>query len=187
MDTNSLAYTKWECKYHIVFAPKYRRQVIYKDIKADVGQILGTLCRRKGIETIEAECCSNHIHMLVRILPKYSVSEIVGYLKGKSSLMISDILAAAAINACNRFHLRVPEDVMVMGFDNVDICTMIRPSITTVSQPKFQLGYTASEILIDLLHNSNTNARNLLLSTELIIRESATSLGNEIASPTSKT
>ena len=91
------------------------------------------------------------------------------------------------INACNRFHLRVPEDVMVMGFDNVDICTMIRPSITTVSQPKFQLGYTASEILIDLLHNSNTNARNLLLSTELIIRESATSLGNEIASPTSKT
>ena len=100
---------------------------------------------------------------------------------------VSDILAAAAINACNRFHLRVPEDVMVMGFDNVDICTMIRPSITTVSQPKFQLGYTASEILIDLLHNSNTNARNLLLSTELIIRESATSLGNEIASPTSKT
>ena len=90
MDTNSLAYTKWECKYHIVFAPKYRRQVIYKDIKADVGQILGTLCRRKGIEIIEAECCSNHIHMLVRILPKYSVSEIVGYLKGKSTLMIYD-------------------------------------------------------------------------------------------------
>ena len=81
---------KWECKYHIVFAPKYRRQgqVIYKDIKADVGQILGTLCRRKGIEIIEAECCPDHIHMLVRIPPKYSVSEIVGYLKGKNSLMI---------------------------------------------------------------------------------------------------
>ena len=61
MDVNSLAHTKWECKYHIVFAPKYRRQVIYKDIKADVGQILGTLCRRKGIEIIEAECCSDHI------------------------------------------------------------------------------------------------------------------------------
>ena len=70
MDTNSLAHTKWECRYHIVFAPKYRRQVIYKDIKADVGQILGTLCRRKGIEIIEAECCSDHIHMLVRIPPK---------------------------------------------------------------------------------------------------------------------
>ena len=62
MDVNSLAHTKWDCKYHIVFAPKYRRQVIYKDIKADVGQILGTLCRRKGIEIIEAECCSDHIH-----------------------------------------------------------------------------------------------------------------------------
>ena len=88
MNVNSLAHTKWECKYHIVFAPKYRRQVIYKDIKADVGQILGLLCRRKGIEIIEAECCPDHIHMLVRIPPKYSVSEIVGYLKGKSSLMI---------------------------------------------------------------------------------------------------
>ena len=80
MDNNSLAHTKWECKYHIVFAPKYRRQVIYKDIKADMGQILGTLCRRKGIEIIEAECCSDHIHMQVRIPPKYFVSEIVVYL-----------------------------------------------------------------------------------------------------------
>ena len=85
---NSLAHTKWECKYHIVFAPKYRRQVIYKKIKADVGQILGTLCRRKGIEIIEAEACPDHIHMLVRIPPIYSVLEIMGYLKGKSSLMI---------------------------------------------------------------------------------------------------
>lgn len=88
MDVNSLAHTKWECKYHIVFVPKYRRQVIYKQIRADVGEILGSLCRRKGIEIIEAECCPDHIHMLVRIPPKYSVSEIVGYLKGKSSLMI---------------------------------------------------------------------------------------------------
>ena len=88
MDVNSLAHTKWECKYHIVFAPKYRRQIIYKAIRADVGEILGSLCRRKGIKIIEAECCSDHIHMLVRIPPKYSVSEIVGYLKGKSSLMI---------------------------------------------------------------------------------------------------
>ena len=65
MDINSLAHTKWECKYHIVFAPKYRRQVIYKDIKADVGQILGTLCRRKGIEIIEAECMPDHILEMV--------------------------------------------------------------------------------------------------------------------------
>ena len=86
MDNNSLAHTKWDCKYHLVFAPKYRRQVIYKDIKADVGQILGTLCRRKGIEIIEAQCMPDHIPMLVSIPPKYAVSEVVGYLKGKSSL-----------------------------------------------------------------------------------------------------
>ena len=88
MDVNSLAHTRWECKYHIVFAPKYRRQVIYKDIKADVGEILGTLCRRKGIEIIEAECCSDHIHMLVEIPPKIAVSSFMGYLKGKSSTML---------------------------------------------------------------------------------------------------
>lgn len=88
MDNNSLAHTKWECKYHLVFAPKYRRQIIYGKIKADVAQILSPLCKRKGIEIIEAECCRDHVHMLVRIPPKYSVSEIMGYLKGKSSLMI---------------------------------------------------------------------------------------------------
>ena len=88
MDMNSLAHTTWECKYHLVFAPKYRRQIIYGKIKADVAQILSTLCKRKGIEIIEAECCKDHVHMLVRIPPKYSVSEIMGYLKGKSSLMI---------------------------------------------------------------------------------------------------
>ena len=70
-------------KYHPAFAPKYRRQVIYKDIKADVGQILGTLCRRKGIEIIEAQCMPDHIHMLVSIPPKYAVSEVVGISKEK--------------------------------------------------------------------------------------------------------
>lgn len=88
MDKNSLAHTRWECKYHLVFAPKYRRPIVYGKIKADVARILSELCKRKGIEIIEAECCRDHIHMLVRIPPKYSVSEIMGYLKGKSSLMI---------------------------------------------------------------------------------------------------
>ena len=88
MDNNSLSHTKWECKYQIVFAPKYRRKAIYKDIRADVGRILSELCRRKGIEILAAEACIDHIHMFVRIPPKYSVSEIMGYLKGKSSLMI---------------------------------------------------------------------------------------------------
>ena len=90
MDTNSLAHTKWECKYHLVFAPKYRRRIIYGELRQEIGQILRDLCNRKGIEIIEAEACPDHIHMLVRIPSKYSVSEIMGYLKGKSSLIIFD-------------------------------------------------------------------------------------------------
>ena len=90
LDTESLAHTKWNCKYHIVFAPKYRRQVIYGKIKSDIGQILRKLCEHKGVEIIEAEACPDHIHMLVSIPPKYSISQIMGYLKGKSSLMIFD-------------------------------------------------------------------------------------------------
>ena len=88
MDVNSLSHTKWNCKYHIVFAPKYRRKVIYGQLYKDIANILSTLCKRKGVKIVEAECCKDHIHMLVRIPPKYSVSEIMGYLKGKSSLMI---------------------------------------------------------------------------------------------------
>ena len=88
LDTESLSHTKWNCKYHIVFAPKYRRQVIYGKIKTDIGQILRKLCEYKGVEIIEAEACPDHIHMLVSIPPKYSISQIMGYLKGKSSLMI---------------------------------------------------------------------------------------------------
>ena len=88
MDKNSLAHTKWNCKYHIVFAPKYRRQIIYGKIRVEIGRILRTLCERKGIEIHEAEACPDHIHMLVSIPPKYSVSQIMGYLKGKSSMLI---------------------------------------------------------------------------------------------------
>ena len=90
IDTNSIAHTTWNCKYHIVFAPKYRRQVIYGKIKGDIGQILRKLCEWKGVEIIEAEACPDHIHMLVSIPPKISVSSFMGYLKGKSSLMIFD-------------------------------------------------------------------------------------------------
>lgn len=88
MDTESLAHTKWNCNYHIVFAPKYRRLVIYGKLKRDIGKILRDLCARKGIEIIEAELCRDHVHMLVKIPPKTSVSAFVGYLKGKSTLMI---------------------------------------------------------------------------------------------------
>ena len=87
-DTESLTHTTWECKYHIVFAPKYRRQVIYNDIKKDIGVILRKLCEYKGIEIVEAQLMPDHVHMLVKIPPKYSVAQIMGYLKGKSSIMI---------------------------------------------------------------------------------------------------
>lgn len=90
MDIDSLAHSKWNCKYHIVFAPKYRRQVIYGKIKADIGRILRLLCERKGVEIIEANACPDYIHMLVSIPPKLSVAQFMGYLKGKSSLMIFD-------------------------------------------------------------------------------------------------
>ena len=89
-DINSLSHSRWRCKYHIVFAPKYRRQVIYGKIKADVGKILRELCERKGVEIEAAECCKDHIHMLVSIPPHLSVSQFMGYLKSKSSLMIFD-------------------------------------------------------------------------------------------------
>ena len=89
-DINSLSHSKWRCKYHIVFAPKYRRQVIYGDIRQDIGKVLRTLCEHKKVEIIEVELCPDHVHMLVSIPPNISVSQFVGYLKGKSSLMIFD-------------------------------------------------------------------------------------------------
>lgn len=90
IDNNSLTHSTWNCKYHIVFAPKYRRQVIYGKIRMDIGKIIRTLCEQKGVEIIEAEACLDHIHLLVSIPPKLSVSAFMGYLKGKSSLMIFD-------------------------------------------------------------------------------------------------
>ena len=86
MDNQSLAHTSWNCKYHIVFAPKYRRREIFGKLRTDIRKILRMLCQRKKIEIIEAECCIDHVHMLVKIPPKHSVSYIIGYLKGKSLL-----------------------------------------------------------------------------------------------------
>ena len=86
--TDSLAHTTWECKYHIVFAPKFRRHEIYGMLKQEIGAILRELCRRKDVEIIEAEACPDHIHMYVSLPPKLSVSSFMGYLKGKSTLII---------------------------------------------------------------------------------------------------
>ena len=88
MDVNSLAHTKWNCKYHVVFAPKFRRKLIYNQLRKDIGKIIRMLCDRKGIEIIEAELCPDHVHMLIRIPPKMSVAGAIGYLKGKSTLLI---------------------------------------------------------------------------------------------------
>ncbi|WP_303000679.1 IS200/IS605 family transposase [uncultured Eubacterium sp.] len=88
MDNNTLSHTTWNCKYHIVFAPKYRRKAIYGKLYEDIGRILRMLCERKKVNIIEAELCPDHVHILVEIPPSISVSSFVGYLKGKSTLMI---------------------------------------------------------------------------------------------------
>ena len=88
MDVNSLSHSKWNCKYHIVFAPKFRRKVAYGALRQDIANILSMLCKRKGVNIVEAEICPDHVHMLVVIPPNISVASFVGYLKGKSTLMI---------------------------------------------------------------------------------------------------
>ena len=90
MDVNSLAHTKWNCKYHIVFAPKYRRKIAYGKLKQDIANILSMLCKRKNVKIVEAEICPDHVHMLVELPPNISVSSFMGYLKGKSALMMFD-------------------------------------------------------------------------------------------------
>lgn len=87
-DVKSLSHTSWNCKYHVVFAPKYGRKVFFESKRLEIGKILRELCKWKGITIIEAEVCPDHVHMLIEIPPKYSVSGIMGFLKGKSSIMI---------------------------------------------------------------------------------------------------
>ena len=135
---NSLSHTTWNCKYHLVFAPKYRRQIIYGKIKADIGKILRELCDRKGIEIVEAECCPDHIHMLVRIPPKYSVSEVMGYLKGKSSLMIFDRHANLKYKYGNRHFWCRGYYVDTVGKNTAKIKEYIRQQL--------QEDYTADQI-----------------------------------------
>lgn len=101
-DIKSLSHSKWNCNYHIVFAPKYRRQVIYGKLKVEIGKILRKLCEQKGVEIIQAEACPDHIHMLVSIPPSIAVADFVGYLKGKSSLMIFDRFANLKYKYGNR-------------------------------------------------------------------------------------
>ena len=101
-DVSSLSHTKWDCQYHIVFTPKYRRKVIYNKIRKDIGIYLRRLCDYKSVEIVEANACPDHIPMLVKIPPKISVSSFMGYLKGKSSLMIFEEHANLKQNYGNR-------------------------------------------------------------------------------------
>ena len=88
MTSNRLSHSRWECKYHLVFVPKYRRKIIYGKLRSEIGAILRRLCDYKGVKIIEAKACIDHIHMCLAIPPKYAVSQVVGYLKGKSAIMI---------------------------------------------------------------------------------------------------
>lgn len=90
MDDNSLAHTKWKCQYHIVFIPKYRKKILYGKVKNDVREIIRTLCGYKKVEIIEGAVCVDHVHLCLSIPPKISIAEFMGYLKGKSALMIYD-------------------------------------------------------------------------------------------------
>ena len=101
-NTNSLAHTKWNCKYHIVFAPKYRRKVFFGEKKVEIGKILRQLCEWKGIKIIKAEICPDHVHMLLEIPPKIAVSSFMGYIKGKNSLMLYEQFPALQFKYRNR-------------------------------------------------------------------------------------
>ena len=125
-DSQSLSHTKWNCKYHIVFAPKYRRQEIYGKLREDVGKILRQLCEMKKVEIIEAEACPDHIHLLVSIPPSISVSQFVGYLKGKSSLMIFDRHANLKYKYGNRHFWCRGYDVDTVGRNKERIAEYIR-------------------------------------------------------------
>ena len=102
MSALSLTHCKYECKYHVVFAPKFRKQVIYGKIKSEIGKILRKLCEYKGVEILEANACSDHIHMLLIIPPQYSIAQVMDYLKGKSSLAIFDKFANLKYKYGNR-------------------------------------------------------------------------------------
>ena len=122
----SLAHTKWMCKYHIVFCPKYRRKLIYGKIKADIREIIRDLCKWKGIEIIEGEMMPDHIHLLLSIPPKYSISSVMGYLKGKSAMMIFDRHSNLKYKFGNRHFWATGYYVSTIGLNEATIAKYIR-------------------------------------------------------------
>ena len=122
----SLSHTKWMCKYHIVFTPKYRRKVIYNQVRKDIGEILRKPCEYKGVEIIEGHLMPDHVHMLVAIPPKISVSSFMGYLKGKSSLMIFDRHASMRYKFGNRKFWAEGHCVSTVGLNGATMTKCIR-------------------------------------------------------------
>ena len=120
-EASALSHTKWNCSYHIVFAPKYRRKAIYGKLRGEIGKYLRRLCEYKGVEIIEANACVDHIHMLVKIPPKISVSSFMGYLKGKSSLMIFDNYANLKYKYGNRHFWAEGYYVSTVGLNKATI------------------------------------------------------------------
>ena len=125
-DDLSLSHTRWNCKYHIVFIPKYRRKEIYGKLRSDIGQIIRQLCSYKGVEIMEAHAMPDHIHMLVRIPPKIAVSNFMGYLKGKSSLMIFERHANLKYKYGNRNFWAKGFFVSTVGLDTEKVQEYIR-------------------------------------------------------------
>ena len=122
----SLAHTKWMCKYHIVFTPKYRRKVIYNPYKEDIRDIIKTLCKYKGVEITEGHLMPDHIHMLVSIPPKYSISQFMRYLKEKSALMIYDKHANLKYKYGNRHFWAEGYYVSTVGLNDQTVAKYIR-------------------------------------------------------------
>ena len=130
MDENSISHTRWNFTYHIIFIPKYRRKEIYGKLRKDIGEILRQLCGYKGVEIVEANACSDHIHMLLRIPPKMSVSSFMGYLKGKSSLMIFDKHANLKYKYGNRHFWAKGYFVSTVGLNKATIKKYIQEQET---------------------------------------------------------
>ena len=126
----SLAHTKWMCKYHIVFTPKYRRNVIFNKLRKDIIAIIKDLCKWKGVEILEGNACSDHIHLVLSIPPKYSVSAIMGYLKGKSAMMIFDRHANLKYKFGNRHFWSTGYYVSTVGLNEATIKKYVREQDT---------------------------------------------------------
>ena len=122
----SLSHSKWLCKYHIVFTPKYRRKIIYYQLRKDIQKIIKDLCKWKGIEIVEGHMMSDHVHLLLSIPPKYSISQIMGYLKGKSAMMIFERHSNLKYKFGNRHFWAEGYYVSTVGLNTATIQKYIR-------------------------------------------------------------